>query len=197
MLFFMITTNKQDRFTYEWTPAVAFLSIVGFEAIASRISRILLRAPGQIGMPRMRMTRTFLGAIFAGLLVFQVFTSVNAYLPIQQATASSRDNNLLMVAEYVKANTETDARFISDHLAPDLTFFTGRHFAGIWRRTSEEGFLDYLRRYIGIENARYVIIFVKVTGNSPSVLENSGFLTLKAALDAKNLGKVYIFEVVS
>lgn len=194
LVFFMITINKQDRFTFEWTPAVVYLGVTGLEKAHALLCRGFLTGSPLVKGCTIRTTKIAATAFLAGLIALQVFGSVNAYVPVQKSYAFSRDNNLPIVADWMKENTNLDDRFISDYEAPVLTYFSGRHVAGIWRKTAEPGYMEYLQRYIEDARVNYLIIFARMTGNSIDELEKSGFLELETALDAGPLGTVYILH---
>ena len=195
MIFFTITFNKQDRFTFEWTPAVVYLSFLFLIRIKNRLNS---GHHGKTWMPRSRsLPNLIFGAVLVCLVMLQAYVSVGAYLQLVQSPGYYRyigaDNNLLTVADYLRTHIPTNATFMSDYDAPALTYFSSRYGFDLEVHTSDSGFLEYLQSYMRSTNTRYLLVFPSITGNSINVLENSGFLALADTIQVTSIGPVYVF----
>jgi hypothetical protein len=201
LLFFTITTNKQDRFTFEWTPAVVYLAFLFLLKVKEGLSGEGIFAPtspsGAVYYPRSSLRKLIFGIILISLVTLQVYTSVGTYIQPEQQASYRRDDNLLIVADYLKAHLPSGENFMSDYDAPVLTYFSGRYGIAIEKTTSEPDFLDYLHNYMVSTNATHLLVFPKVTGNSLKVLETSGFLVLEDTLNVTAPGPVYVFHVAT
>lgn len=196
IVFFAITLNKQDRFTFEWTPAVAYLSILGlrkiYGAINLRVS--MMHFPSTLSSSQIR--RILVGTMLPSLLLIQVVASVAVYVPVQQYFANDEAENVVMVAQYMSQHMQPNSRFLSDIEAPNLSYFSGRMGAGFFENATDPGFLGYLHKLIVSNKASYVITFPNITENSPSVLMQSGFLELNSTMQVPALGQVYFFTYI-
>jgi 4-amino-4-deoxy-L-arabinose transferase-like glycosyltransferase len=191
LIFFTITMNKQDRFTFEWTPAVVYLSFL----ILIKIENRLISGDGSWMRSKSRSLRKLIfGAALVCLVVLQAYASVSAYLQLVESPGYYRDNNLLTVADYLKIHIPSNATFMSDYDAPALTYFSGRYGFAIYLPTSDSRFLEYLHNYMRSTHTRYLLVFPSLTGNSVNVLEDSGFLALADTIKVTSIGPVYFFR---
>jgi hypothetical protein len=203
VVFFTITSAKTDRYVYEWTPAVVYLSFLCLIKIRDRLlvgsaeSRLRLlsrRLPGSFN-------RVLFGTLMILLVLLQSCAFGSAYIqyernfqPFIYQGPSPLNNNLLAVADYLRSHIPANATFITDCDAPQLSYFSGRKGFEIWEYTNATGYLDYLHDYMRSTGARDVLIFPSITGNSAKVLEGSDFLTLEDTLNVTAIGPVYVFH---
>ena len=198
LAFFSLTSNSAfngGRYTFEWTPAVAYLSMLGFKKIydtgrSLRLSTI--PSPSMLSSTQIR--RLLVGTALTVLIFVQVFGSVGGYLQTYTWTISyyGKTNGLLTVAQYMRQHAGPNARFISDYDASDLAYFSGRCVLPQHTHIS----LDRLHKDMINYNVGYYITYPEQTGNTsiqPSILMQSGFLQLNGTLQT-TLGQVFIFH---
>jgi hypothetical protein len=190
-----LTSNQQGRFTYEWTPAVAYLTMLGFRKIYDTTSLGLstIHLPSVLSSVRVR--RLLVGTALAVLIFLQVFASVGAYLQEYPKYAPYfGDPAFLTVVQYMRQHTGPNATFISDYRGPELAYLSGRCGGSAYTvNTKDPGFLDHLHKEMINGNVDYLIIFPKQTGKTPSMFMQSGFLQLDGTLQT-TLGQVFIFH---
>ena len=199
LVFFTITLQKFDAYTFQWTPAVVYLSFM----FLIKIKDTLLTHASQSRFEFLseRLSGSFNPKVFGTLLIFLVLlqscTFASAYLQYERNAQPVfyRDNNLFAVADYLKTHIPSNATFVTDYCAPALAYFSGRYGLQIWEHTNDTEYLDHLHGYMQSVDARYVIIFPNLTGNSAKVLEDSDFLILEDTLNVTVIGPVYVFHL--
>jgi len=190
LVLFTITGHKEDRYTFEWTPAVVYLSFL----ILTKIdNRLVSRDRSWTRNKSRSLPKLIFGAALVCLVVLQAYASVSAYLQLVESPGYYRDNNLLTVADYLKIHIPSNATFMSDYDAPALTYFSGRYGFAIYLPTSDSRFLEYLHNNMQSTHTHYLLAFPSLTGNSVSVLEDSGFLALADTIKVTSIGPVYFF----
>lgn len=118
-----LTSNQQGRFTYEWTPAVAYLTMLGFEKIYDTTSSGLstIHLPSMLSSVRVR--RVLVGTTLAVLIFVQFFASVGGYMQSYQLdNRFNSDPTLLTVAQYMREHTGPSATFFSDYRLSELSY---------------------------------------------------------------------------
>lgn len=113
--------HKELRFTFEWTPAVAYLATLTI----AKASKLRLPKTNPVGL------RTLLGFTLIILIGINAAYSINTYLDLYpQCDPAGRNPEiaraLLKVAEYIKQHTSPNEIGVSDYMAPTLTYFSGR-----------------------------------------------------------------------
>ena len=93
-----LTPNQQGRFTFEWTPAVAYLSMLGFKKIYGTSKKLRERGRRRrltttdkwlwSTQIRPKIRRLLVGTTLAALILVQVFGSVGGYLQTYRWEAS-------------------------------------------------------------------------------------------------------------
>jgi hypothetical protein len=201
LVFFAITGHKEDRYTFEWTPAVVYLSFLCLIKIKDRLVTLYSRSKFRFlsGRYHGSYQRLTFSVILVFLVLFQAYTFGTAYIQYEGYTqaVAHQDNQLFVVAHYLKSHTPPNATFVTDTDAPALVYFSGRYGIQIWGRTSEIGYLDSLHSSMHSVGARYLIIFPRLTGNSIDVLKGSAFLKLVDTLNVADIGPVYVLELTS
>jgi len=191
LVFFSITGNKDDRFTFEWGPAVVYLSFLLLIEIKDRLTR---GQAGRLMFPPRSFRQMIFGTLLISLVLLQAYTFGTAYVQSTRQPSFYMDDNVLTVADYLKTHIPANATFITDGYAPALTYFSGRYGFQIWEPSSAPGYLNYLHNYMRSTSARYLLVFPHLTGNSIKVLEDSGFLILVDVLNVTAIGPVYVFR---
>jgi len=191
LVFFSITANKDDRFTFEWTPAVVYLSFLFLTKIKDRLSRGLTE---RLMFPSRSFHQMISGTLLISIVLLQTYTFGTAYVQSTHQPSFYIDNNVLTVADYLENHIPANATFITDSYAPALSYFSGRYGYQIWVPSSAPEYLDYLHNYMRSTGARYFIVFPHLTGTSIEVLENSVYLTLEDTLNVTAIGPVYVFH---
>jgi hypothetical protein len=197
LVFFTIgMLQKEDRYTFEWTPAVVYLSFLFLTKIKDRLlsQPAVLRSRFLSGRVSGTQRRMVFGTLLISLVLLQSCTFGAAYIQFNANHSYFGENSLLVVADYLKSHIPANATFLTDFDAPALAYFSGRYGVQIWVYTSYPGYLDYLRGYMRYLHARYFLVFPGRTADSVEVLEGSDFLELEGIVNVPDIGSVYLFH---